>query len=91
MDNNIIPIMTDPQGQYWEQPNLADILIDDKHAMMNQHTFNQLSEYSCTIPTAVYPGKMWKAYQHDIWYLRWFGESEDPKMCSNHVREIMLI
>ena len=51
--------MTDPMGRHWRQPPRERILIDDTHALMDLATFEQLSEYSCTIPTGVYPGKMW--------------------------------
>lgn len=86
---NQIPEVTDPQGAHWDQPSTQDILIDDHHAAMSGDTFNELAEYSMTQPSGVYPGKMWKQCQFGVWHLRWFGECEDPKMCSNNSRIIL--
>ncbi len=97
---NTIPPITDPLGRGWRQPPTADILIDDTHAMMEMHTFKALAEYSASMPSGVYPGKMWKydsaAYGREPlaegrWVLRWYGECPDPNMCSNHHRHIILL
>lgn len=92
--------MTHPLGQHWKQPEREMILIDDTHALMSKATFEKLSEYSCTIPTGVYEGKMWR--RHDgifdphcpvekrRWLLGWFGFSDDLDKCSNNFREIIL-
>jgi hypothetical protein len=55
-----IPIITDPLGKYWEQPDRRQIQIVDGAACMTRKTFDQLAEYSGSVPTGVYPGKMWK-------------------------------
>jgi hypothetical protein len=89
--NNVIPPITDPMGKYWRQPDTSRILIDDTHALMEKSTFEALSEYSTTIPTGVYPGKMWRCHYLGTWFLRWFGEHEDPSLCSNHHREIIVV
>ena len=60
-----IPQMTDPLGRHWKQPNRDSILIDETHAVMGQRTFDELMTYSSTIPSGVYPGKMWKATLDD--------------------------
>jgi hypothetical protein len=44
----------------WDQPSSDSIEIDDMHALMTRATFEALPEYSSTIPTGVYPGKMWR-------------------------------
>lgn len=93
---NLIPPMTDPQGRYWDQPPTEDILIDDTHAVMNRKTFEQLEEYNCTLPTGVYPGKMWRYngmayhnYPHHL--LRWYDHSTiGPGYCSNEQRIILI-
>ncbi len=99
--NNTIPPITDPLGKHWIQPSLDKILIDDTYALMARATFDSLAEYSATIPSGVYPGKMWK--RHDglfdpqckpedrMWFLMWFGECEDPGMCSNNFRAILIL
>jgi hypothetical protein len=93
--------MTDPMGWHWRQPERDRILLDDTHALMTSATFEELSEYSTTIPSGVYPGKMWR--RHDgifdqtrrrnglpgVWLLAWFGEVVEGR-CPINFREILL-
>ena len=97
---NSIPPITDPLGRHWHQPATASILIDDKHAVMANSTFEALSEYSGTMPSGVYPGKMWR--RHDglfddrcppadrRWLLCWFGGHADATKCSINSRLILV-
>lgn len=98
---NAIPPITEPMGKHWDQPPIADIQIDDTHALMGQKTFDALAEYSASFPSGVYPGKMWKRHDglHDDtcpvemrrWLLVWFGESKiGPGFCLNNFREIII-
>jgi hypothetical protein len=96
---HVIPPITDPMGKYWNQPDRRRILVDDTHAIMSQRDFDALHEYSCSTPTGVYPGKMWKrnnnAYttprQQPEWWLVWFGFSDKgPQWCSNNFRRILI-
>ena len=98
---NFIPFITHPLGKHWDQPDPERILLDDKHALMDERTFNALPEYSSTIPTGVYEGKMWKRHdgvldprcrpeQHK-WMLGWFGPSTVPDNCSINFREILIV
>lgn len=90
--NNIIPLMTDQLGRYWEQPPVDNILIDDTYAVMDEHTLKCLCDYSRSMPSGVYPGKMWKAIMpNGQTFLRWYGEHSDPNMCSNNQREVLLV
>lgn len=96
-----IPPITHPLGRSWNQPNRARIEIDDKFALMSQRTFDELADYSCSRPSGVYEGKMWK--RHDgiydpdcdpadhVWLLCWYGFSEKPGMVSNNHREIVIV
>jgi len=91
-----IPAITDPMGAHWRQPDRAQILIDEKHAVMTANTLRELADYSCSMPTAVYPGKMWRCrrnYDDESkgWLLRWYGYSPEPGYCSNHQRLILVI
>jgi hypothetical protein len=86
-----IPPITDPLGSGWHQPPREEIVILGTHAYMTQKSFDALAEYSTSIPTGVYPGKMWKSNVKGGWYLRWFGEHEDPNKCSNHHRVIVVV
>lgn len=82
---NDIPPITDPLGRSWDQPSSKNILIDDTHALMSLRVFEELAEYSCSFPSGVYPGKMWRrhngSFDHAFiarggkpeWQLWWFG------------------
>jgi hypothetical protein len=97
---DLIPPITDPQGRYWEQPDSGQILVDDKVAMMTEAVFLKLPNYSCSNPTGVYPGKMWRRAArygrqevYDKWYLCWYGlHATDPEnYCTTKCREIILV
>ncbi|MDR5839368.1 hypothetical protein [Caballeronia sp. LZ034LL] len=90
--SNVIPPITDSQGSCWIQPASDQILVSDTDAVMSQITFECLPEYSTSIPSGVYPGKMWRAETEDGWYLRWFGIVEgNPDVCSNNQRKIQIM
>jgi hypothetical protein len=72
-----IPPMVDPLGRYWDQPSREKIAVDEEVARMTQQTLDQLAEYSCTIPTGTYAGKMWKRREGDVWLLCWY--EDDPR------------
>lgn len=75
-----VPPMTNPLGRYWDQPPREEIAIDDDVALMSQKTFNVLLNYSHTLPSGKYEGKMWKAHFSDGWYLRWYvNDPDDPQ------------
>lgn len=83
--------MTHPLSAYWDQPAREQILVDQTAAVMNRKTFDALAEYSTSLPTGVYEGKMWKRDQpsrmmtdgeivHN-WFLVWYDKSPDPEKC----------
>jgi hypothetical protein len=91
--------MTDPLSVHWRQPPLEAIAVDDTHALMTERTLNELAEYSATIPTGAYHGKMWRRAVYaegrppqDIvgWLLCWYGPHDDPRKCSINYREVLL-
>ena len=102
-----IPPITDPLGKHWKQPDLTHLDISGDTVELTQKEFDALPEYSTTLPSGVYPGKCWKAEGMEwpqnrhgalgypkptgIWYLRWFGECDDPRKCSNNSRTIKFI
>lgn len=100
MSKNVIPPITDPLGRHWTQPKLKDVLIDDTHAVMSQASFNMLAEYSCSMPSGAYVGKMFS--RHDgaydprckpedrRWLLVWFGDHADKTKVSINYREILI-
>lgn len=88
--NNHIPPITDPMGAVWEQPKSDDIALDDTHALMSNWSLSKLAEYSHSIPSGVYDGKMWKRRVGDDWLLCWFSPHANPKTCSINYREILI-
>jgi hypothetical protein len=69
---------------------------------MTQRAFYQLKDYSATMPTGVYEGKMWRrhdgVYDRDFraaggtpeWLLCWYQNSK-PGYCSTETRKILVI
>lgn len=94
-DDNVIPPMTHPLSRGWDQPNTALVAIDDTTSAMPNSVFTRLMEYSSTMPSGAYEGKMWKAHvlskTENFWQLRWYGYSKiGPGHVSNNVRRIVL-
>ena len=99
----MIPEMTHKLGRYWDQPDRSEIEVDDSHAMMSQETLDKLSDYSLSIPTGAYEGKMWKSHKAvrrngdgwshgDGWLLRWFAPSTvDLEKVRVVTREILIV
>lgn len=87
--NESIPPMNNPLGSHWSQPNVQNIDIDETHALMDEKSFNELKDYSGSLPSGVYEGKMWKRKYKGSWYLAWYGFAEGD-FCSNNFREILL-
>lgn len=91
-----IPPITDSLGRYWEQPPRDEVAIGTHTASMHQDTFKQLHEYSASLPTGTYVGKMWKAHVYNnigqlCWELRWYDVHADPKYLSIKTRRILII
>lgn len=81
MSGHRIPPITDPMGRHWDQPNRDKITdITESHATMSRTAFLELAEYSCSIPSGVYLGKMWKSRFADGWYLRWYDREDGDQM-----------
>ncbi len=87
-----LPTMTDPLSRSWDQPAADQMAVYDDIAIMDRSTLVLLPEYSMSIPTGVYDGKMWRcALGHDQWLLCWYGPSDDPERCFVNRRPIRLI
>lgn len=103
----LIPIMTHPLSKHWEQPDSRNFIFDieNKTVAMNKDDFDKLHNYSCSIPSGVYEGKMWKANANEFppngdfekwdktpkWYLRWYDRDEDPNKCSIKTYSLIII
>lgn len=93
LTKNLIPVMTHPLSKAWDQPDTNDILVDDNYALMDQHVFNSLSEYSATIPSGVYAGKMWKRDTGKTigWWLCWYIDTPaNDGTCTIMHRQIII-
>lgn len=80
MPEKSIPPITDLLGRYWEQPSISEILFDElnDYVIMSQSTFDKLANYSCSQPSGVYEGKMWRT-------------QVSKKMCLTRTIEIIII
>lgn len=90
---HVIPDITDRLGKFWRQPDRSRVLVDSVHALMTTATFDALHEYSSSMPSGVYPGKMWKAIADDGQaFLCWYGivDGRDD-VCSNNHRKILIV
>lgn len=54
----MIPKITDPLGKRWIQPDPKNFVFFVIGVEMSEEDFQMLPEYSRTIPTGVYEGKM---------------------------------
>lgn len=90
---DVIPEMTNLLGKYWSQPSRFKIGIDDVHAIMSETSLDLLKDYSCSQPSGVYEGKMWKTkvYGGLQWRLHWFGIGKEEGCCSNNSRLILIV
>lgn len=77
-----IPQISDPLGKHWEQPKREDLTIAGGNVFMSISDFGKLRNYSSSVPSGVYVGKMWKAQRRGIWFLCWFDVHPDPGYCS---------
>jgi len=93
---NTIPPMTHELSSGWRNnPKIENIIINDETATMSRKDFDILLDYSSSVPSGVYEGKMWKNYaptdeECNRWYLNWWGSSDDPNKCSHNKRRIVL-
>lgn len=92
----------DAQGRNWAQPKRSAIEITDTYAIMSLVSFESLHEYSCSAPSGVYEGKMWRrhngAFDWDFrrrggvprWLLCWYWPGSTVDMCGTYMRRILL-
>lgn len=62
----------------------GDILVEGDLALMTERTFRDLKDYSLSVPTGVYPNKVWRRSDFwdkspdKPWYLGRYEASSDP-------------
>lgn len=87
--------MTHPLSIYWDQPEVDNILIDSDCAMISEDDFKKLHEYSTSIPTGMYEGKMWKSKvvikDEEMWYLCWYENDMIPERVHINSRKLVVI
>ena len=89
-DMNLIPVMDDPLGKHWDQPNdIRQALMDATHVMLRPDQIRRLPEYSASLPSGVYPGKCWLRIDRDGRWLGWFGAETPDHKCPILWREIL--
>lgn len=92
IDHSKIPIITEPIGRSWDQPDSKNFLIDDESVVMTKRECDQLHTYSTSRPSGVYAGKMWKRETNrGELLLCWYGYHEKPDTCSINERWILLL
>jgi hypothetical protein len=95
----VIPEITDGLGLGWKQPPRDLILLNEDTAVMARATWERLAEYSCSNPSGVYDGKMWRQHsgardyraKEITPYLCWYGPSDLPGSCSINYRRVFLL
>ncbi len=89
-NENKIPEMAHPLSKHWKQPDRLRIGLGPIRATMSKDTFDKLLEYSTSLPTGEYDGKMWKAKKGSDWWLLWYSEC-DKKDCKINIRKIIIV
>ena len=99
--------MTERIPSYIKHPagSEVEMLVDDTHAVMTKAAFDQLNDYSTSLPSGVYIRKRWKRnnasvpglgpysrdYENPDWYLGEYTEDKDPAVAGIKWRRILLL
>lgn len=77
---------------YYTTATDLGIVLEPERALLSRQAFDLLLEYSLTLPTGKYLGKVWKRKKsEDEWVLGEYVADPDPKMVGIVWREIVLI
>lgn len=68
-----------------------EAVYDDTHALMRTSTFRALPEYSCSVPTGVYPGKTWRRHDEAGDWVGRYDDNHDGVTCSTRFRRPLLV
>lgn len=99
MENNQIPEMTDPLGRHWRQPSdMREVPMDGEVVLLTRRQFDELADYSRSMPSGVYEGKCWRRSQvHPAtgeiveWWLLWYGPCDQPGYVETCRRRIEVV
>lgn len=85
----------------WPGPQLGIVIPLSGPVWLTMEQFKALSDYSCTVPTGVVPGKRWKrrkVYQYKgpeplprEWLLGYYDPSDEVGRCITGFRQILCI
>lgn len=75
-----VPPMTHELSSAWDQPDPNAWVFDKTTVHMSQADFDELLEYSASLPSGVYEGKMWKRRAGVDWLLCWYADPVDGEM-----------
>lgn len=88
----MIPVMDDPLGKHWQQPeDIREVVMDETHVLLTPQQLGHLAEYNTTRPSGVYPGKCWKTWYQGAFYLVWYGDETPDKKCPILNRRILVV
>lgn len=79
--------MMDPCQQHLSRT----VLRDDHTALVTPAQFKALLEYSFSLPTGKYIGKVWKCLCKGGWFLGEYVEDPDPTMIGIKWRELIVV
>jgi len=87
---NLIPVMDDPLGKHWDQPSDVRFApMDETHVILTPHQTRQLAHYNSSMPSGVYPGKVWGRKEPGRYLLAWYGPETPDHKCPIMFREIL--
>ncbi len=88
-----VPFIRNLYGKSWKQPDPRRFAFDDKSVLISTADWEALHRYDCSMPTGVYPGKMWRRTEPDgNKFLGWYGySSKGPDFCSNNWRAVLFL
>lgn len=99
----VVPSIPKEKSTFWSQPapstfvfQIPDGTQEPNLVYMAEKDRAWLKDYSHSMPTGVYPGKMWKCQWTNLdgsidWHLVWYGIVPDkPEVCSIHHCPILL-
>jgi len=93
---NAIPAMTDPMGQYWDQPkDIRQAEMDETHVILTPEQIKGLCNYDRSLPSGTYSGKCWLRTNEQeegppLTWLVWYGEIDGDDILI-HRREVLVL
>lgn len=93
INNCPVPPIKDRRGNAWKQPDPKEFAFDEHndYVLMNRKQFDELRDFSKSIPPSLYIGKMWRGSDDgQTWFLHWWDDVTVGHT-SHYLREIILV